>query len=217
MYPQNRYRYLDWLIDITKPIERSYVSLYLECLERRGVDNGLDSVLDDLKLLHGCCENSNIRRDIEGVITNLCVIHDTTELLPGLYRDRLLTALTAPILLGYYKSETELTKELILLLMRKLKFKLTAIKDNEQLFLTCLEEELVELYGSNTFPIHKYSLSVCPVGSVRLHNYNLSEEIGIKTFPEIWYAPNIVGEIEKVYTTVYEVFKERKKQLRKRL
>lgn len=216
MYPQNRFRYLQWLADIEKPIERHYISLYLECLERRGIEMGIDFVLDEIKTLLSSQHDKNIKRDLENLITSLFVFHHSEENLAEMFSRQVLTIMNAPIVLGFYKSKQTITPENFTLVLKKLKFKLSIINGNEQLFHESLKQIFLKKYSLDSFPIFQFEITDSPISHVRMHNYNLASEVGAIQYPELWHAPLINEEIRSVYDQAYEMFKAGKRNLRKK-
>jgi hypothetical protein len=218
MYPENRFRYLNWLSDTTRPIEKSYIYLYIECLERGGLDKNIEEIIDELLLIKKFHFNINkaIVKKIDNTITLLCFYKKRFDLLFELFTNEKVDEISSPILYYHFINNIGLKTKDILLILKRLQFKLTIIKGFEALFQEALSEIFKVRYNSQFFPINDYcKIDNVPLIKKRFSNWNLNTEIGEIDYPELWYEESLNNELIELYKLSYEKFKVLKKNRKK--
>ncbi len=218
MYPENRFRYLNWLSDITKPIEKSYIYLYIECLERGGLEKNIEDIIDELRVIKKFHFNINkaIVKKIDSTITLLCFYKKRIDLLFELYSNEKIDEISSPILYHCHINNIGLHTKDILLILKMLQFKLTIIKGFEVLFHEALSEIFKERYNIQFFPIWNYcKIEHAPIIKKRFSNWNLNTDIGEIVYPELWYEETLNNELTELYHLSYEKFKVLKKNRKK--
>lgn len=215
MYPENRFRYLNWLTDTTKPIEKSFIYLYIECLERRGTENNLDQVIQEfiiLKESHLNISKAFIKK-IEKAITLICIHNKRYDVLSDLYLKGSLEEISNPILNYYLSNNLGIEPTIMFSILKKLQYKLTIVKGFENLFFDALKEIFTIRYNQSNFPVSQfYSIENAPVIKEKFSNWNLNSDIKDIEYREIWFEESLNNEMNEIYKLSIERLKEHKKK-----
>lgn len=217
LLPEQRWIYLDWLQDITKPVPKGYVYIYYYGLERQLLENTNIDAVDELLLLSK--HHNFITKEAHKAIF-LSFLHNNDNLILG----KLLAALLEyPIdnllLLLLYAKKLPLNSKLIFELISQNNIaNKRYLKLHPQLYFKYLDDYFIEKYGINTYPFFNYyslnelTLERIPV----LLNYSLPSEIREVELYNIIEHSKFKTDILNIHNIIHERIKDALRKKKKK-
>lgn len=212
--PENRFKYLFWLKDISQPIDRHYVYMYLECLEHRGIYNDTEPVIKEITLIMKFHSEKTIQNRCSVALNNICFYREQLEKLFSIYKSDKLISMSNPLLVFFIQKNIDLEASDIFSIFKSLKFKLSIAKGMEEHYLKAIELVLEKRFKERKMPFGSiYSYHDVPkVKSNFINNFNLNTEINYVRVPEVWYLSDFNEKLNEIYLESYSIFKSNKKQ-----
>lgn len=213
--PEQRTAYLNWLSDITAPIDIGYVFIFYYGLERHlffGNSEAAAAAIFILRELHQ--QNSFLSYSSDALmlyalinsrpdIAHRIITQKTSEDLRLLVSALCQHALSAQDIMRSHKSFSFENNRYI--------------KAEPDLFLSTLEDVLTERYGVNSFPIQldDFTGASCQL-TLALANYSLLPAQRFVNLPDISTAPHVQEAIHTILVETHETVKIRLREARKK-
>lgn len=213
--PQQRADYLNWLTDITAPIDIGYVFIFYYGLERHLLFGNSESALATILILRQFHDNGSFLSYSEGATVLYAIKRKKWEILLNLDTKQLTADMSLLISAVVHQS---LNAQDIMDAHRKFVFENNRyIKSEPELFLSTLEKLLVERYASVSFPVYPEDIAAAKAGiPLVLANYSLLPEQRVLDIPDITTSPRIYNEIKALLVNTHETVKIKLREQRKK-
>lgn len=217
--PEKRWIYLNWLRNLSEPIDIGYVFLYYYGLERHLLLGDFDLAFDEILYLRKYHHNSSFVSYSNSALLHSCIfrkrpdrLKDALQLLePGNFGNiHLLIAhhlgfdLTAKNLIDISKDIRDINRRYI--------------NNNPDLFECILNERLTAKYGSNYFPFSsRYIIEDLPkVQDILFANFSFPSEIRTPDIPNFFEYQPFLNELRSLFEETHEEVKITLREQRKR-
>lgn len=205
MNPYQKWVYLDWLRDVTKPIDTGYVFTYYYGLERRLVDDKFKKAFDEINLLRKHHNNKSFQSYSINALINAITIKKRFDLLENIYTNNNYDKISNSALYISYKLEFNLHSDVLISIVNSIPgTNRRYIKKNKPTYKELLEKVLNEKYPNNgSYPFSEV-IDINKVNHKKVKgfaNFSLSDE-----YSELSY-PNFLGH-NKFKTDILECHKE---------
>lgn len=212
--PQERAAYLNWLIDITTPIDIGYVFIFYYGLERHLFFGNSDAALAAILVLRKFHDNKSFQSYSEDTILLYALIHKKPEVLQHLDTQHL------SLDLRLFASATIrhcLTAQDIIAAHKKFSFENARyIKAEPELFLSTLEDLLFEKVGKREFEIGLDDLrSARGAFTFAPANYSLLPTQRFLSLPDVSTARRVHSSISPLLIETHESVKVKLREMRK--
>jgi hypothetical protein len=210
--PEYRFKYINWLKDTTKPIERHFIMIYLSGMERRALETDTDEVINEILLLINSHDDTHVLKRCRIAINNIFYYRNELPKLFSLYQANEKIKISNHLLEYFIINRIELKSNDLLSYFNEFGFKVKIIENYEHLFIKALEEILITKYGSKEMPFgSKYSLNKLPKTNRYFSNKKLHETIGNISVYDFSQMPIFSREVSNIYELSYSLFKTLKK------
>jgi hypothetical protein len=211
--PEQRWIYLNWLQDISKPIPKGYVYIYFYGLERRVLQEANIDAIDELLFLSEC--HNFIKREAYSAILFAYFRSSNEEILKKLFKKNLDFPINNLILILYYSLKKSLTsKDIFELMSQNGSINKRYINLHPQLYLEELDKYLLRVYKEPCYPFYQlYSINEFPLEKVNIFlNYSLPDEIREVEIYNIANYHKFVNDVTNIHKIVHEEIKIRLKK-----
>ena len=212
--PEQRWLYLKWLEDVSRPIDIGYVFIYYYGLERHLLMGRYDEAFDEIVKLRHFHTHSSFLHYSQSALLNSTVLKkrfDRIEYLSNIgvkfemTNISLILAhsmgrnLTASDLMGVFLKITDLNKRYF--------------KEDPIQFQNILERVMLAKFGSNQFPFATaYKLNDLPKVSWGLFaNTSIPENIRAPELPHFYDFSPFLRDLRNIFMTTHDEFKKTKK------
>lgn len=212
--PQERAAYINWLTDITAPIDIGYVFIFYYGLERHLLFGNSEDALKTILLLRKYHKNDSFLFYSGGAVALYSLIHNKLDILQSIDITQLSIDLR---LLVKVLIHNAFSAEDIIDAHAKFGFTNTRyIKNEPQMFLSTLEGLMIQKYSSQEFQI-KINDYASTQGTmlIVLANYSLSTEQRQIELPDITTSPRVQNELNLLLTETHEAVKIKLREQRK--
>lgn len=212
--PEQRTAYLNWLGDITVPIDIGYVFIFYYGLERHLFFGNANAALAAIFILRQFHENKSFQVYSGDAILLYALACKKPEILQHLDIQQLSPDLR---LFASAMSQHCLTAQDIIAAHKKFSFENTRyIKAEPDLFASTLEHLLLKNTGMQTFEINLEDFqSAEGTFTLALANYSLLPAQRFLSLPDISTAPRIHNSVHSLLVETHEAVKIRLRELRK--
>lgn len=206
--PAQRYIYLKWLEDISKPINIGYVFLFYYGLERHLFLGDFDNAYKMIEILRRHHDNNSFQQYSSDALLMSIVYHGRYDLMQNISFD----CLGAPVKFYLkHKLNIPITSDDIIDSCREFGFTNTRyIKENRDYFKELLDKKLYEMYGQSAFKFtdddFKNATNNCPLV---LANYLLTNRFVV--MPDITTNTQIANMIFCILSSIHEEYKSLKR------
>lgn len=210
--PEQRWTYLDWLQDISKPIHKSYVYIYYYGLERQLLNEDNMDAVDELLFLSQY--HDFIKRDVHSVLLFSYFRSGSNEILKKLFAEKVDYPINNLNLILYYSMKRPLTSKDIFELISQYSYvNRRYLNLHPQLYLQELDNYLLENYEGKGFPFYKYyPLDNLPLEHRNIFlNYSFPDEIRSVDIYNIVEYNVFKNDILNIHKTIHEKVKEKLK------
>lgn len=214
MTPAQREIYLNWLRDITSPIDIGYVFVYYYGLERHLVYGEFDAAVREILLLRQHHSNSSFQGYSAAALVHGCLLRLRGDTLRHLYLDVGLDYFGNSVLLLLHQQNLGLTPDLLMHLALKLRgVNKLYIKKKDPIYLQALRDELHQRFGEDLYPFAShFDLSkIAGVPYPVFANISLPSDVRSPSLPNLLNDKGFQEEFESFFLAVHE----RAKALRK--
>lgn len=212
--PRQRTAYLNWLIDITVPIDIGYVFIFYYGLERHLFFGESEAALAAILVLRKFHDNKSFQHYSDDALLLYALTHNRPEILQHIELQRLAadTQLFAAAISQHCFSPQD-----IMSAHRKFSFENTRyIKAEPELFLSTLTDLLLERYGSQGFEITLEDFQTAKSSiTLALANYSLLPAQRFLSLPDIATSPRVHDSIYRLLIATHESVKVKLRELRK--
>lgn len=212
--PQERAAYINWLTDITAPIDIGYVFIFYYGLERHLLFGNSEDALKTILLLRKYHKNDSFLFYSGGAVALYSLIHNKLDILQSIDITQLSIDLR---LLVKVLIHNAFSAEDIIDAHAKFGFTNTRyIKNEPQMFLSTLEGLMIQKYSSQEFQIKSNDYaSTQGTMLIVLANYSLSTEQRQIELPDITTSPRVQNELNLLLTETHEAVKIKLREQRK--
>lgn len=212
--PQERAAYLNWLEDITIPIDIGYVFIFYYGLERHLLFGNSEDAFETIILLREYHKNNSFLFYSGEAVVLYSLIHQRYDILQSIDKSQIpidLRLLVNAILRNAFSAEDIVDAH------AKFGFTNTRyIKNEPQLFLSTLEGLMIQKYSSQEFQIKSNDYaSTQGTMLIVLANYSLSTEQRQIELPDITTSPRVYNELNLLLTETHEAVKIKLREQRK--
>lgn len=212
--PQQRTIYLNWLSNITAPIDIGYVFVFYYGLERHMLFGNSEAAVSTILTLRKFHNNGSFLGYSGDALILYAILNNRYDFLKCINLEQvsddarlLIQALTRQSLSG----------QDIMQAHKKFGFENNRyIKNQPDLFLSQLECLIYDKYFSNDYPIYTDDINAAK-GNIQLvlANYSLMPEQRFFELPDITTSPRIYNEINSLLINTHEIVKQILKERRK--
>lgn len=213
--PRERTIYLNWLTDITQPIDIGYVFIFYYGLERHLISGKSNDALDTILLLRKHHNNDSFLCYSGNAVVLYYLMNKKWDALQNTDTDML--PINVRLLISVLTKQ-ELSAYEIMVAHKSFGFTNERyIKNEPDLFLSSLEKKLIEKYAKPTFIVKDSDLSsTTSTFPIMLSNYSLLPEQRMIEFPDITSAPRIHSKLNSLLVETHESVKIKLREQRKR-
>lgn len=217
---QQRWIYLNWLRDVEKEIDISYVFIFYYGLERHLFFGNFDKAFNIILKLRKYHKNSSFLGYSSDALVAACLTHNRVDAFIKYIEnvDEVSDVAITPIyLMAKKQMNMGLVASEIIRLARKVGFTNTRyIKDEKEYFKEELNKVLIERYSNREMPLSRFDLKKCPeVEQMIIANYSLPNENRIIKIRSIMDNQAFSDEVLELLKISHERVKEKIKVLRK--
>jgi hypothetical protein len=153
MTPEQRGLYLEWLCDISNPIDVGYVFVYYYGLERHLVVGMFDAAVDEILALRSFHSNSSFQSYSASALVHACLLRKRPDILQRLYTIPGFNYFGNSNLLALYHSGEDITPETLFQLACHLQeVNKRYLKLNPELYQQKLRDTLSKQFGKEFYP-----------------------------------------------------------------
>ncbi len=210
LFPEQRWIYLNWLQDISKPIPKGYVYIYFYGLERRVLQEANADAIDELLFLSEC--HNFIKREAYSAILFAYFRSGNEEILKKLFEKNLDYPIDNLILILLYSLKRPLTsKHIFELISQSGQINKRYINLHPQLYLEELDKYLLRVYKEPIYPFYQlFTIDEFPLDKMKIFlNYSLPDEIREVEIYNIANYQKFKNEMISIHKTIHEEIKTR--------
>ena len=213
--PQERTVYLNWLTDITTPIDIGYVFIFYYGLERHLLFGNSIEALAVIFILRQFHDNSSFLWYSSNAILLYSLANKRWDILNNVDLD--LVPGESRVLISAILNRF-LSAEDIISSYKNFGFANNRyIKNEPQLFKSTLENLLINQYESIGFPIYDDDfIKAQKAITLMLANYSLSPEQRELSLPDLTTSPRVYSEVNSLLINTHESVKSRLREQRKK-
>jgi hypothetical protein len=216
---EQRWVYLNWLKDISKPINIGYVFLYYYGLERHLLIGEFDLAVDEILYLRKYHDNNSFIHYSNSALLNSCLFRKRPDRLKDIRS--LLDAdefNNIHLLLAYHLGYELMAKNLLAISRHIKGINRRYIDKEPGLFESVLEEGLVSRYGEKHFPFSsRYNVKDLPKeGHLLFANTSLPEGVRTPKMPDFLSHEPFIEEVASLFKQAHEKVKLRLREKRKK-
>lgn len=212
--PQERTNYLNWLTDITTPIDIGYVFIFYYGLERHLFFGKAENALNTIFILRQFHKNGSFLSYSGDAIALYSLIHKRRDILQKISLDQVSYELRLLLDVLIYHS---FSAQDIIESHKKFGFDNNRyIKAEPDLFLSVLEDYLIRQYSTPEFPVSLDDVaSAKDKFTLALANYSLLPQQRFLKLPDVSASPRIYSEINALLVKTHETVNNKLKEQRK--
>ncbi len=215
--PEQRWIYLDWLQDTSKPIHKGYVYLYFYGLERQLLEkNNLDAV-EELLILSNY--QNFIKKDAHSAIFFSYFHNGNDEILKKLAKEEIDYPINNLSLILYHSMKKSLSsKEIFEIISQYSYINKRYINQHPQLYFEELDNYFLEKFKDQKFAFYDYyTINQLPLEHKKIFlNYSLPDEIRDIEIYNILEHTNFKSDILNIHKFIHEKVKQRLKMERRK-
>lgn len=216
--PEQKWIYINWLQDISRPVNIGYVFLYYYGLERQLVSGDFDSAFDEIIYLRKYHDNQSFKIYSNGTLVFSSLLKGRQDRLkmaigmlePGFFKNLHLVC-------AYYCGYDFTAKNLIYISESITSINKRYMRSNPDLFEKVLNECLTARYNKNIFPFaSKYKITDLPVkNDVLFANISFPPRHRNPEVPNFLTYPPFIKELESLLKEAHEKVKISVRESRK--
>jgi hypothetical protein len=219
MNPFQKWIYLDWLCDVTKPIDTGYVFTYYYGLERRLINGQFEEAFKEINLLREHHKNNSFQSYSLNALINAINIKKRFGFLESICIDDDYDKIGNSALYISYKLEFDLHSDVLISIVNSISgTNRRYIKKNRNIYKEILEEVLTEKYSTDSYPFTK----IIDINNVKrkevkgFANYSLVDEYSQLSYPNFLGHKKFTSDVLLCHKEAHERTKKKLRELRKR-
>lgn len=208
--PEQKWIYLNWLRDLSRPVNIGYVFIYYYGLERQLLIGDFDSAFDEILFLRKYHQNSSFVSYSNSALLHSCIFRKRRDRLEEVYKLRSPDKLENIDLLIAHQLDFDLSAKNLIAASKNIRdINRRYIKSNKELFETVLEECLRQKYGNIHFPLaSRYKISDLPKRQdILFANFSFPSEIRTPEIPNFFEHFEFTNEIKALFSKAHEKVK----------
>lgn len=219
--PEQRWVYLNWLRDVTQPIDIGYVFVFYYGLERHLILGEFDLAFDEILKLRQHHENSSFESYSSVALAYSAIFRRRIDRLQQFYEIEEGNVYGNIELLLAYFSRLDLSVEQLVNVAKQIKeINWRYYKLHPEIFWSKLEAKLVDKYGTEEFPFAsntQIDLKKLPTRTELVFaNYSLPHETRQANAPSFLDYPPFKKEVRELFSELHEEIKHYLKEQRKK-
>ncbi|WFN33869.1 TerB N-terminal domain-containing protein [Methanogenium sp. S4BF] len=216
--PQQRFVYLNWLKDITKPVDIGYVFVFYYGLERHLISGKYADATDTILNLRQYHKNNSFHSYSANALIISAILHKDKETLSRVLEDINDTSYCSSlVLLGKYLMQMDLTIDEIISISSTVGFtNKRYIKEYPDLFKKSLESILMDKFGKNSYPIYELNMQFPSNPIMSFANISLDRDVRSPVLPDLMQSPEFSSSIKSILTTAHNDVKQYLAEMRKK-
>ena len=215
MSPGQRYNYVNWLLDVTKPIDIGYVFTFYYGLERHILYGNLDEAVKMILKLRKYHSHKSFQSYSTGALIAAAIIDKRVDLIGEIAKDPSLFPrhyLTVKIGTQKYIDADD-----VIVVAKEVGFTNDRyIRNEPELFRTKLEEQISDTYGENVIRFPEDLTLKMKNEPLTLANISLTDENRKVNFPTFFADAKLTGELRKLLQDAHEATKVELREIRKK-
>ncbi len=207
MKPEQRAVYLNWLRDVTTPIEIGYVFVYFYGLERHLVYGNFDAAVNEILLLRKHHDNGSFQNYSASALVHACLLRKRVDTLQHLYLDLNFDYFGNSVLLILHQQNLDLLPDMLIRLAMSLGgVNKRYLKEKCSTYQQTLLEELREKFGKESYPF----AANYPLDKVKgkpfpiFANISFASEVRAPPLPNFLDHKPFQKEFEEFFQQVHE-------------
>ena len=217
--PEQKWVYLNWLKDISKPINISFVFIYYYGLERHLLFGDFESAFNEIIYLRKNHSNKSFQSYSGSALLHSCVLRQRLDMLETLNQLGELVGHGNSKLLMSHKLGFDLTAASLMDISKLIRgISQRYIKSAPEMFEKNLSNLLSSKYGAPYFPFaHRYNINEIPKQSDLLFaNISFPPEIRTPKLPNFLELHSFIDEVKELFDKAHEIVKLELKETRKK-
>ena len=215
---QQKFVYLNWLSDITKPVDIGYVFIFYYGLERHLISGNYPDAVDtvlNLRQYHG---NPSFNSYSANSLIMASILHqDRATLLKVLTEIGDTSYCSGLVLIGKYVMRIDLTSDEIISLSSSVGFtNKRYIKEYPDLFRKKIDSILIEMFGKSGYPIYQLKMKYSLEPIMSFANISLNNETRFPALPNILNSPELSSSLNMILKTAHDYVKQDLAEMRKK-
>lgn len=204
-----RWIYLNWLRDISKPIDIGYVFIFYYGLERHLVHGNYEGAVDTILYLRQHHENASFNSYSSNALLMCAILHKDTNTLLKILDDIVITSSNGNLLLiAKYLMKLGISPKEIISLSSAVGFKNKRyIKKYPDLFSQKVSAIIESEFGSGTLPFYNIDTKFKPKENLVLANISLSSKTRCPILPSIIDNDDFKTATYKILSDAHESLK----------
>lgn len=216
--PEQKWKYLHWLQNISQPIDIGYVFIYYYGLEKQLLVGNFDLAFDEISYLRKYHNNPSFSSYSFHALFSSAILKGRIDKLNYLETKDIENFIPHCLLLKY-KKELDLDVDILFEIAAK-GFKDTNkryIKSNPELYKQNLISCLKSKFGKLSFPLASdYDINDCSqTYTTTFANYSFPSEYRITEIPDFTSNQKFAADLKDIYNTVHEITKKDLKDIRR--
>lgn len=215
--PEERRTYLEWLCDVTQPVDIGYVFVYYYGLERHLIFGKCKEAVDMILLLRQHHKNNSFNSYSSSALIMASVLHRDRDMFERVTKEIEDTPCDNVRLIAKYLLREDLTVDEIISLSSKAGFKNKRyIKEYPELFRDKLSFLLKAEFGGEFLPFYNLKTEFSLQRELTFANISLSEETRSPALPSIISNGEFTSLIYNLLNSAHEKVKEELAERRKK-
>lgn len=215
MSPGQRYNYVNWLLDVTQPIDIGYVFTFYYGLERHILYGNLDEAVKMILKLRKYHSHKSFQSYSTGALIAAAIIDKRVDLIGEIAKDPSLFPrhyLTVKIGTQKYIDADD-----VIVVAKEVGFTNDRyIRNEPELFKTKLEEQISNTYGEKVIRFPENPTLEIQNEPLTLANISLTDENRKVNFPTFFADAKLTGELRKLLQDAHEATKVELREIRKK-
>lgn len=214
--PQQRFIYLNWLKDITKPVDIGYVFIFYYGLERHLISGKYADATDTILNLRQYHKNNSFHSYSANALIMSAILHKDKENLSRVLEHINDTSYCSSlVLLGKYLMQMDLTIDEIISISSHVGFtNKRYIKEYPDIFKNSLESILMDKFGKNSYPIYELNMQFPSNSIMSFANISLDGDVRSPVLPDLIQSPEFSSSIKSILTTAHNDVKQSLAEMR---
>lgn len=215
MTPDQRWVYLNWLRDITQPVDIGYVFVFYYGLERHLIYGNFKRAADTIMVLRKHHKNGSFQSYSLNALVLSAVVHKDEDALKRIIESAKGEDVNNALLIAKYVMKMDLSVAEIITLCNPVGFKNKRyLKNYPDLFATAVNDQLIDGFNSDSFPFYTLDTAYENEGSIVFANISFSEGARYAMVPSIINNAKFKDSVHSILSKSHETVKRQLKEMR---
>lgn len=215
MTPDQRWIYLNWLRDVTQPVDIGYVFVFYYGLERHLVYGNFKQAANTAILLRKYHKNSSFQSYSLNALVLSAIAHKDTDTLTKLIESAKGEDVDNALLIAKYVLKMDLSVPELISLSNAAGFKNKRyLKNYPDLFADVVKSQLIESFDQDSFPFYTLDTSYLSEGTIAFANISFSENARYAMIPSIINNHKFKSSVHTILSNGHDIVKKQLKEMR---